>query len=100
MEPVPVTKPTHAHHTVKQTDKPETTHPDHIDPAAYDALQRMVQQHREYDQQLNALLAQPTHSDADKQEAARLKKLKLRKKDEIEHLRHEMHLYMGQHLEH
>jgi hypothetical protein len=107
MEPVHVTKParaghaTGAHSTSQDVSATATaTNPDEIDPAAYDALVRMVNQHRIYDHQLKELMARPWHTAEDKLEEVRLKKLKLRQKDEIERLRREMHLYMGQQLEH
>jgi hypothetical protein len=103
MEPVPVSKPSrpHASPTSAHTHLTDPTDPTaDVDPAAFDALQRLLQEHREYDQQLRELQARSLHTEQDKLEAARLKKLKLRQKDKMARLRHEMRLYMGQHLEH
>jgi len=100
MDPVQVVKPNYAGQSAAHESHitTNTTYPDDIDPAAYDALARMVQQHRIYDRQLKDLMAKPWRSAEDKLEEANLKKLKLRQKDEIERLRHEMYLYMGQDL--
>jgi hypothetical protein len=46
-------------------------------------LGRLVEEHRQYSQKLEAILAQPYLSDAEQIEAARLKKLKLKLKDQM-----------------
>lgn len=47
-------------------------------------LNRLVEEHRQYSRKLEAILAQPYLSDNEQIEAARLKKLKLKLKDEME----------------
>lgn len=47
-------------------------------------LGRLVEEHRQYSRKLDAILAQPYLSESDKIEASRLKKLKLKLKDEME----------------
>ncbi|MGC1780954.1 MAG: DUF465 domain-containing protein [Acidobacteriaceae bacterium] len=47
-------------------------------------LSRLVEEHRQYSRELEAILAQPYLSDNEQIEAARLKKLKLKLKDEME----------------
>jgi hypothetical protein len=46
-------------------------------------LGRLVEEHRKYSQALEAMLAQPYLSDTEQIEAARLKKLKLKLKDQM-----------------
>ncbi|MGH9616016.1 MAG: DUF465 domain-containing protein [Acidobacteriaceae bacterium] len=46
-------------------------------------LGQLVEQHRQYSQKLEAILAQPYLSDTEQIEAARLKKLKLKLKDQM-----------------
>lgn len=46
-------------------------------------LRRLEEEHRHYAQQLEALLQKPYPSEEDKLEEVRLKKLKLRLKDQI-----------------
>ena len=46
-------------------------------------LGRLVEEHRQYSQKLEAILAQPYLSDTEQIEAARLKKLKLKLKDQM-----------------
>lgn len=48
------------------------------------SLGRLVEEHRQYSRQLEAILAQSHPSETDQFEAARLKKLKLKLKDAIE----------------
>jgi hypothetical protein len=48
------------------------------------SLGRLVEEHRQYSRQLEAILAQSHPNETDQIEAARLKKLKLKLKDEIE----------------
>lgn len=47
------------------------------------SLGRLVEEHRRYSQKLEAILAQPYLSDTEQVEAARLKKLKLKLKDQM-----------------
>lgn len=54
-----------------------------------DDLRRLEEEHRHYAQQLEALLQKPYPSDEDKLEEVRLKKLKLRLKDQITALQRE-----------
>jgi hypothetical protein len=46
-------------------------------------LGRLLEEHRQYSQKLEAMLAQPYLSDTEQIEAARLKKLKLKLKDQM-----------------
>lgn len=46
-------------------------------------LGRLVEEHRQYSQKLEAILAQPYLSETEQIEAARLKKLKLKLKDQM-----------------
>lgn len=48
-----------------------------------EAIQRLEAQHRHYEQQLQALLDKPYLSSEEQLEEVRLKKIKLRLKDEI-----------------
>ena len=47
-------------------------------------LGRLVEEHRQYSRKLETILAQPYLTENDQIEAARLKKLKLKLKDEME----------------
>ncbi len=47
-------------------------------------LVRLVEEHRQYSRKLEAILAQPYLSENEQLEAVRLKKLKLKLKDEME----------------
>lgn len=47
-------------------------------------LGRLVEEHRQYSRKLEHILAQSYLSESEKVEAARLKKMKLRLKDEME----------------
>lgn len=47
-------------------------------------LGRLVEEHRQYSRKLEAILAQPYLSASEQMEAVRLKKLKLKLKDEME----------------
>ncbi len=47
-------------------------------------LSRLVEEHRQYSRKLENILAQPYLSENEQIEAARLKKLKLKLKDEME----------------
>lgn len=47
-------------------------------------VSRLVEEHRQYSSQLDAILANPHLSDDEQIEATRLKKLKLKLKDEME----------------
>lgn len=51
-----------------------------------DDFRRLAQEHQEYSQRLETLLHKPYPSDDDKIEEVRLKKLKLRLKDEMEQI--------------
>ncbi len=52
-------------------------------PSEATPLGRLQEEHRQYSQQLEAILAQPYLSDSEQIEAARLKKLKLKLKDQM-----------------
>lgn len=47
-------------------------------------LHRLVEEHRQYSRKLESILSHPYLTDNEQAEAARLKKLKLRLKDEME----------------
>ena len=47
-------------------------------------LIRLVEEHRQYSRKLDAMLSRSYLSDSEQREAARLKKLKLKLKDEME----------------
>jgi uncharacterized protein YdcH (DUF465 family) len=47
-------------------------------------LHRLVEEHRQYSRQLEAILARPYLSENEQLEAVRLKKLKLKLKDEMQ----------------
>lgn len=57
--------------------------------ARSDEFRRLVQDHQKYSTQLDQLLVKPYLSDDDKLEEIRLKKLKLRTKDQMEVLEQE-----------
>ena len=54
--------------------------------ASSEEFRRLVQEHNNYAQQLDSLIRKPYLSEDDKVEEVRLKKLKLRLKDEMETL--------------
>ncbi len=54
--------------------------------ATNDEFRRLVQEHQQHDQRLAALLGKRFLSDDEKLEEVRLKKLKLRLKDEMERI--------------
>ena len=49
-----------------------------------DEFRRLVQEHQQYATQLDTLINKPYHSEQDQLEEIRLKKLKLRLKDQME----------------
>ncbi len=51
-----------------------------------DEFRRLAQEHQQYAQQLDSLINKPYHSEQDQLEEIRLKKLKLRLKDQMEAL--------------
>jgi uncharacterized protein len=51
-----------------------------------DEFRRLAQEHQHYAQQLDTIISKPYHSEQDQLEEIRLKKLKLRLKDEMESL--------------
>jgi hypothetical protein len=51
-----------------------------------DEFRRLAQEHQHYSTQLDTILNKPYHSEQDQLEEIRLKKLKLRLKDEMEYL--------------
>lgn len=62
--------------------------------ASNDEFRRLVQEHTQYSQRLENLIQKRFLSDDEKLEEVRLKKLKLRLKDQMEHLERE---YRAQH---
>lgn len=52
--------------------------------AGANPLGRLVEEHRQYSRKLESILAQPYLSESEQIEAARLKKMKLKLKDEME----------------
>ena len=52
--------------------------------AGVNSLGRLVEEHRQYSRKLETILAQRYLSESEQMEAARLKKLKLKLKDEME----------------
>jgi uncharacterized protein YdcH (DUF465 family) len=52
--------------------------------AGQNPLIRLVEEHRQYSRKLDVMLSHPYLSESEQQEAARLKKLKLKLKDEME----------------
>lgn len=52
--------------------------------AGQNPLVRLVEEHRQYSRKLDVMLSHPYLSESEQQEAARLKKLKLKLKDEME----------------
>jgi len=51
-----------------------------------DEFRRLAQEHQKYSQQLDAIISKPYPSEQDQLEEIRLKKMKLRLKDEMESL--------------
>ena len=51
-----------------------------------DDFRRLAQEHQKYSQQLDAIISKPYPSEQDQLEEIRLKKIKLRLKDEMESL--------------
>ncbi len=62
--------------------------------ASNDEFRRLVQEHTQYSQRLENLIEKKFLSDDEKLEEVRLKKLKLRLKDQMEHLERQ---YRAQH---
>jgi uncharacterized protein YdcH (DUF465 family) len=62
--------------------------------ASNDEFRRLVQEHSQYSQRLEGLLQKKYLSDDEKLEEVRLKKLKLRLKDQMEHMERQ---YRDQH---
>ena len=56
-----------------------------------DELQRLVQEHSQYSQRLESLTQKRYLTDDEKLEEVRLKKLKLRLKDQMQNLEHHFH---------
>lgn len=56
--------------------------------AGADSLNRLVEEHRRYSRKLEAMLSQSFLSQSEQLEAIRLKKLKLKLKDELERYAH------------
>ena len=56
-------------------------------PASFPSIQQLMQEHSLYDRRLDTLRSKLFLTDAEQLEEVRLKKLKLRLKDEIERLR-------------
>lgn len=54
--------------------------------ASNDEFRRLAQEHAQYSERLNSLVTKPYLSDDEKLEEVRLKKLKLRLKDQMEEL--------------
>jgi uncharacterized protein YdcH (DUF465 family) len=57
-------------------------------PAGQDEFQRLVQEHMQYSQRLESLTEKRYLTDDEKLEEVRLKKLKLRLKDQMQSLEH------------
>jgi hypothetical protein len=57
----------------------------------HDEFQRLVQEHSQYSQRLESLTQKRYLTDDEKLEEVRLKKLKLRLKDQMHHLEHQLH---------
>ncbi|MBB5331131.1 DUF465 domain-containing protein [Tunturiibacter gelidoferens] len=56
-------------------------------PASFPSIQQLIQEHSLYDRRLDTLRSKLFLTDSEQLEEVRLKKLKLRLKDEIERLR-------------
>lgn len=56
----------------------------HPNPVRPNPLGRLVEEHRQYSRKLEHILAQGYLSESERAEAARLKKMKLKLKDEME----------------
>ena len=59
--------------------------------ASSETFRKLAIEHSQYAQRLEALAQKPYLSDEEKLEEVRLKKLKLKLKDEIRHLEHDFH---------
>jgi len=59
--------------------------------ASSEIFRKLATEHSQYAQRLEALAQKPYLSDEEKLEEVRLKKLKLKLKDEITHLEHDFH---------
>ena len=59
--------------------------------------QRLAEQHKQYDAQLQQLVHSPYHSSEDLMEEIRLKKMKLHLKDEMERLSASVHSARAKH---
>jgi uncharacterized protein len=57
----------------------------------HDEFQRLVQEHSQYSQRLESLTEKRYLTDDEKLEEVRLKKLKLRLKDQMQNLEHQVH---------
>jgi uncharacterized protein len=57
----------------------------------HDEFQRLVQEHSQYSQRLESLTEKRYLTDDEKLEEVRLKKLKLRLKDQMQHLEMQVH---------
>jgi hypothetical protein len=57
----------------------------------HDQFQRLVQEHSQYSQRLESLTQKRYLTDDEKLEEVRLKKLKLRLKDQMQSLEHQVH---------
>ncbi len=57
----------------------------------HDEFQRLVQEHSQYSQRLESLTEKRYLTDDEKLEEVRLKKLKLRLKDQMQHLELQVH---------
>ncbi len=59
--------------------------------AGHDEFQRLVQEHSQYSQRLESLTEKRYLTDDEKLEEVRLKKLKLRLKDQMQSLEHQVY---------
>jgi uncharacterized protein YdcH (DUF465 family) len=59
--------------------------------ASSETFRKLATEHSQYAQRLDALAQKPYLSEEEKLEEVRLKKLKLKLKDEIVHLEHDFH---------
>jgi len=59
--------------------------------ASSESFRKLANEHSQYAQRLDALAQKPYLSEEEKLEEVRLKKLKLKLKDEIVHLEHDFH---------